>query len=298
LGCNISGSDTTDFINSCDIAKKSDVTIIVSGLDQSQEAEGHDRLFINFPGVQEKMIKYVTSCSKGPVIVVMMNGGPIDLTNIKNDEKINSILWVGYPGQSGGEAIAKVIFGDYSPAGRLPYTIYPSNYITQVSMEDMGMRPNRSNGNPGRTYRFYTGENVYPFGFGLSYTNFTYEFSTKKTIITKEKLESLLLSDPSPFSNNPIIYTTITVINTGKRISDNIITAFIIGPEAGINGNPLKTLFAFKRIHNLKPGEKYSWTFPVNAYYLSYINKEGKNEIVKGIWKIVIENSEQLIQII
>ncbi len=115
-----------------------------------------------------------------------MSGGPLDLSKIKSDNNVDGIIWAGYPGQSGGQAIAQVIFGDVSPAGRLPHTIYPAEYINQISMEgnqlicsyhfslhgislftpslplfihrlDMGMRPNSTTKSPGRTYRFYTG---------------------------------------------------------------------------------------------------------------------------------------------
>lgn len=124
-GCSISGSDTSGFQKTCEIASEADITVIAVGLDQTQEREGHDCDTISFPGVQSQLLS-----------------------------KVSSIVWVGYPGQSGGQALAEVIFGDYNPAGRLPYTIYPANYVNQVSMFDMGMRPNASNGNPGRTYRF------------------------------------------------------------------------------------------------------------------------------------------------
>jgi hypothetical protein len=86
-----------------------------------------------------------------------------------------SLIWTGYPGQAGGLAIANVMFGQYNPAERLPITFYPASYVDAVSMFDMQMRPSPTN--PGRTYKFYTGQAVYGFGTGLFYTTFTYSWS-------------------------------------------------------------------------------------------------------------------------
>ncbi len=81
-------------------------------------------------------------------------------------------IWAGYPGEFGGTAIASVVFGQYNPAARLPITFYPSSYVDGLSMFDMSMRPSTTN--PDRTYKFYTGQPVYEFGYGLSYTTFSY----------------------------------------------------------------------------------------------------------------------------
>jgi beta-D-xylosidase 4 len=101
-----------------------------------------------------------------------MSGSGLDLSFIRDSNQYTSLLWAGYPGQSGGLAIVKTIFGQYNPAGRLPVTFYPASYVDAVSMLDMQMRP--SSTNPGGTYKFYTGQPVYEFGYGLSYTTFNY----------------------------------------------------------------------------------------------------------------------------
>ncbi|RVW22014.1 Beta-xylosidase/alpha-L-arabinofuranosidase 2 [Vitis vinifera] len=87
-----------------------------------------------------------------------MSGGGFDISFAKNDDKIASILWVGYPGEAGGAAIADVIFGFYNPSGRLPMTWYPQSYIDKVPMTNMNMRPDPASGYPGRTYRFTLGK--------------------------------------------------------------------------------------------------------------------------------------------
>ena len=103
-------------------AKKADATAIIVGLDLSVEAEGSDRVDLLLPGYQNQLIKQVASVSKGPVVLVVMSGGPVDISFVKNDPKIKAVLWVGYPGEEGGRAIADVVFGKYNP-GMLPIII-------------------------------------------------------------------------------------------------------------------------------------------------------------------------------
>lgn len=98
------------------IAASADATVLVVGSDQSIEAESRDRVDLNLPGQQPLLITEVAKASKGPVILVIMTGGGMDITFAKNDDKITSILWVGFPGEAGGAAIADVIFGSFNPS--------------------------------------------------------------------------------------------------------------------------------------------------------------------------------------
>ncbi len=139
--------------------------MIVVGLDTTQEAEGLDRYSIALPGVQSQLIAAVAAAAKGPVIVVVMSGGAVDLSQVVANSKVDAILWIGYPGQSGGQALAEIVFGDAVPSGRTIYTFYDSSFVQQSNFYDMGMRP-VAGSNPGRTYRFYTGTPVFPFGWG------------------------------------------------------------------------------------------------------------------------------------
>ncbi|MFQ6628628.1 hypothetical protein Gotur_006609, partial [Gossypium turneri] len=124
--------------------------------------------------VQQNLISRIARVAKNPVILVLLSGGPVDISFAKNDQHIGSILWAGYPGEAGGRALAEIIFGDHNPGGRLPVTWYPQSYVN-VPMTDMRMRPEPSSSYPGRTYRFYQGPKVFEFGYGLSYSNYTYE---------------------------------------------------------------------------------------------------------------------------
>ncbi|RVW24644.1 Beta-xylosidase/alpha-L-arabinofuranosidase 2 [Vitis vinifera] len=173
-GCSNAACGTAQIDEAKKIAAAADATVLIVGIDQSIEAEGRDRVNIQLPGQQPLLITEVAKASKGNVILVVMSGGGFDISFAKNDDKITSILWVGYPGEAGGAAIADVIFGFYNPSGRLPMTWYPQSYVDKVPMTNMNMRPDPASGYPGRTYRFYTGETIYTFGDGLSYTQFNH----------------------------------------------------------------------------------------------------------------------------
>ncbi len=170
-GCDVASSDTSRFAAACKLASQADQVVLVMGLDQSQESEGLDRVIISWPGVQQQFIAQMAKCAQRPVVLVILSGGPIDVSAEAANPLVGAIVWAGYPGQAGGQAIADVLFGAVSPAGRLDHTWYPAAFAQQVSLFDMGMRPNATSGNPGRTYRFYSAEPVFPFGFGLRYVS-------------------------------------------------------------------------------------------------------------------------------
>jgi len=299
-GCDINSSDRSGFTAACSAASTSDATVIVVGIDQSIESEGRDRNAITLPGVQNDLITQVAGCSKGPIVVVLLAGGPIDLSTPKNTAKVNGLLWAGYPGQSGGDAIAQTLYGDNNPAGRLPYTLYPGAYVNQVSMFDMGMRPNASNGNPGRTYRFYTGTPVYAFGTGLSYTNFSVSITNQTPLnIPYESIRNNLGDDvTSSWKSLPLADITMTITNTGTKDGDYVALGYVVPPNAGKNGNPLRYLVGFSREHDIKPGQKVTVTFPVTAHDLSLVNEEGKRDTFRGEWVFEIEDQKHSIYVI
>ncbi|XP_009378701.1 probable beta-D-xylosidase 2 [Pyrus x bretschneideri] len=172
-GCaDVACANSTLFGAAIDASREADATVLVMGLDQSIEAEFRDRAGLLLPGGQQDLISKVAAASKGPTILVLMSGGPVDVSLANNDPRIGGIVWAGYPGQAGGAAIARVLFGITNPGGKLPMTWYQEEYLKNLAMTSMDMRSNPSKGYPGRTYRFYKGPVVYPFGHGLSYTKF------------------------------------------------------------------------------------------------------------------------------
>jgi hypothetical protein len=116
LGCtNVACRDDKQFGPALDAARHADATVLVIGLDQSIEAETVDRTNLLLPGHQQDLVTKVAAASKGPTILVLMSGGPVDITFAKNDPRIAGILWAGYPGQAGGAAIADILFGTANP---------------------------------------------------------------------------------------------------------------------------------------------------------------------------------------
>eukprot|EP00727_Mastigamoeba_balamuthi_P008231 m51a1_g4029 putative probable beta-d-xylosidase 2 (803) ;mRNA; f:642026-644784 len=239
-------------------AQSADASVVVIGIDQGMEAEDRDRSSIALPGNQEKLVSTVAAASR-------------------------------YPGQSGGRAIAEVIFGKYNPGGRLPYTMYPSSYTSMVAFQDMGMRPTPDGRNPGRTYRFFNGNVVYPFGHGLSYTQFKYSVasstamtlakSSVATEISKLPVGSYLTDDSRQLDD-----VRIDVTNIGDFAGSESVLAFISPPNAGKDGRPIKTLVGFERVF-LQPGETTTVVFAVTAGDVSVVNRQGHREAVTGVWQ-------------
>jgi hypothetical protein len=122
-----------------DAARRADATVVVAGLDQKVEAEGLDRSTLLLPGRQAELISAVARASKGPVVLVLMSGGPVDIAFALNDPKVAAILWVGYPGQAGGQAIADVIFGHYNPSASA-YTITNSSKFATIKCSNLRFR--------------------------------------------------------------------------------------------------------------------------------------------------------------
>eukprot|EP00698_Gefionella_okellyi_P019880 TRINITY_DN6160_c0_g1_i1.p2 TRINITY_DN6160_c0_g1~~TRINITY_DN6160_c0_g1_i1.p2 ORF type:complete len:303 (-),score=76.42 TRINITY_DN6160_c0_g1_i1:34-942(-) len=294
--------DTSGFADAQAAAAAADATIIVVGLDQSQESEGHDRYSIDLPGLQTLFISAVAEASRGPVIVVVMAGGSVDLTVPATSDLVSAILWVGYPGQSGGQAVADIVFGDVNPSGRLPYTMYDSEYVDEVSMFDMNMRPGKAS--PGRTYRFYTGKPVYEFGFGLSYTTFAFKPSVSHSAVLLATVQKYLdtaamaghFLAPQSHSADYTVVTTVnvTVTNTGKVGGAVSVPVFMVPPQ--VTGAPIKYLFGFDKTW-LGPGQSQEFSFPVQAHDFTVTNVKGGREALAGNWFIEIADADTRVPI-
>ncbi|KAL6907814.1 hypothetical protein ACP4OV_001984 [Aristida adscensionis] len=251
-----------------DAASRADATIVVAGLDQKVEAEGLDRQNLLLPGRQAELISAVARASKGPVILVLMSGGPIDIAFAQNDRRIAGILWAGYPGQAGGQAIADVIFGQHNPGGKLPVTWYPQDYLQKVPMTNMAMRADPARGYPGRTYRFYTGPTVHPFGHGLSYTRFTHALAHAPAQLTVQlsghhaaaAAAASLLNATRPGPGRRAVRVEharcdgltvpvhVDVKNVGDRDGAHTVLVYHAAPQAAA-GAPAMQLVAFEKVH-------------------------------------------------
>ncbi|EGZ24680.1 family 3 glycoside hydrolase [Phytophthora sojae] len=164
-GCGISGNSTAGFEKAVAAAKEADAVVLFLGIDKSIEGEVGDRNNIDLPNIQMQLLQRVHAVGR-PTVVVLINGGVIGAEEII--ERTDALVEAFYPGFFGARAMADVLFGDTNPSGKLPVTMYRSDYVDQVEMKSMDMTAH-----PGRTYRYFKGEPVFPFGWGLSYTTFS-----------------------------------------------------------------------------------------------------------------------------
>jgi beta-glucosidase len=250
------------------IAKQSDAVIMCMGLTARLEGEemdikidgfnGGDRTSLDLPKVQEDLIKEIYAVGK-PVVLVLLNGSALSINwETKN---IPAIIEAWYPGQAAGEAIADVLFGDYNPAGRLPVTFYKS--VSDLpSFEDYDMN--------GRTYRYFKGEVLYPFGYGLSYTTFSYDN---------------LKANPGANTGDSV-KVSVAVTNTGKVDGDEVVQLYL-SDRNGPVAVPIRSLEAFRRIH-LHAGQTKTVEFVIAPNAFSIIDNSNKRVILPGKFGIAI----------
>ncbi len=263
-----SSPDVDYFKKAVDIAAKSDVIIMCGGLSPEIEGEemkvklekfvGGDRLDIALPDVQEELLEALYATGK-PIVLVLLNGSALAV-NWAN-EHVPAILEAWYPGQATGTAVADVLFGNYNPAGRLPVTFYKS--VDQLP-------PFRDYSMKGRTYRYFEGNVLYPFGYGLSYTKFKYSnLVMAETIKAGEKLT-----------------VKVDVENTGSIAGDEVVQLYVKDMEASVPV-PVCSLQGFKRIH-LKPGEKQSVEFELKPEQYSILDNNMKRVVEPGVFEISV----------
>ncbi len=240
------------------LAKQSDVVLLFLGLSPDIEGEEMpvvmegfdkgDRSDIVLPRSQKELMKAILKTGK-PVVLVLMNGSALAVNYA--DENVPAILEAWYPGEFGGQAIADVLFGDYNPAGRLPLTFYQS-VQDLPEFTDYGME--------NRTYKYFKGEPLYPFGYGLSYTNFSYS-----NLKVNEESQGWTVS--------------VEVSNTGSLAGDEVVQIYAEQPS--MSQAPQKELVAFDRI-NLAPGASKTVTFKVQKEQVQVYDEMGGILAPKG----------------
>ncbi len=244
-------------------ARQADVVVMVLGIAPSVEGEemdvklegfrGGDRTDIALPKPQEELLKEVHALGK-PVVVVLLNGSALAV-NWANDN-VSAIVDAWYPGEEGGTALADVLFGDYNPGGRLPVTFYKS--VDQLPpFTDYSMQ--------GRTYRYFKGDPLYPFGFGLSYTKFTYD--------------NLKLSANRIKAGSGLTLTA-EVRNAGGQAGDEVVQLYVTDVAASVPV-PIRSLAGVKRVF-LKPGETQKVSFALTREQMSIIDDQGRRVIEPG----------------
>ena len=249
-------------------ARNADVVIAVVGITSRLEGEempveqpgflGGDRTSLDMPKPEEDLVQAVAATGR-PLVVVLMNGSAL----AANWEKAhaNAILEAWYSGEEGGAAIAETLSGKNNPAGRLPVTFYKD--VHQLPhFEDYAMQ--------GRTYRYFEGEPLWPFGYGLSYTTFSYSNLTVPT---------------APINAGHALDASVTVTNTGKLAGDEVVELYLKFPD--IPGAPIRALRGFQRVH-LEPGANQTVAFHLNPRDLSMVTETGDILVPEGKYMVSI----------
>jgi beta-glucosidase len=251
-------------------ARQADAVIAFVGLTRDVEGEemggrtlpegfvGGDRTSIDMPKDEEALLEAVKATGK-PLVVVLMNGSALGV-NWAN-ENANAILEAWYPGEEGGTAIAETLAGVNNPAGRLPVTFYKS-LSDLPPFDDYSMK--------GRTYRYFEGQPLYPFGYGLSYSKFSYSNAKLSTSALKAGGD---------------LHVDVDVRNTGSLAGDEVVQAYLMFPKAP--GAPLRALRAFQRV-SIRPGQTQHVRFTLNARDLSMVNEEGTRLVAAGAYKLFV----------
>lgn len=281
-GADIDSTNTTEFTAAIAAAKKADVIIYIGGIDNSIEAEAKDRKTIAWPSSQISLVNQLANLSI-PLIISQM-GTMIDSSSLLTNRGVNGIIWAGYPGQDGGTAIFNILTGKTAPAGRLPITQYPSDYVNEVSMNNMNLHPGANN--PGRTYKWFNGTSIFDFGFGLHYTT----FNAKITPPSSNTFEiSHLTSNTSTHKDlTPFLTLPISISNTGTTTSDYVALLFLTG-SFGPTPYPKKSLVAYTRLHDIKGGASSTAQLKLNLASLARGNEKGDLVLYPGDYKVVVD---------
>ena len=251
-------------------ARQADAVIMVLGLSPRLEGEemrvqiegfqGGDRLNLDMPRAQEDLLKAVAALNK-PLVLVLMNGSALGVNWAR--DHVPAIVEAWYPGQAGGTAIADVLFGDYNPAGRLPVTFYKS--VDQLPpFTDYSMK--------GRTYRFFGGEPLFPFGYGLSYTSFAYR----------------KLNVPKQIHSGDDVRVSVEVENTGAIAGEEVVQLYL---SRAAGQGPIRSLEGFRRVA-LRPKERRTVEFTLSPRQLARVNDKGARIVEPGSVEISVGGSQ------
>lgn len=264
-------------------AAAADYIVYFGGFDTSLAAETRDRTNLDWAPAQAELIRKLGELEK-PLVIVQL-GDHLDDTEFLEADWVNGIFWASWPGQDGGTAIINLLTGRIAPAGRLPITMYPSNYTELVPMTDMNLRPTEDL--PGRTYRWYPSP-VLPFGYGLHYTDFEASFPSplfNKTL----NIQSLLQCCTATYQDLcPLPKLPITVSNVGDRTSDYVSLVFVAS-ENGPSPHPIKTLAAYKRLHDVEAGETRRVGLDWTTANLARVEENGDTVLYPGTYTLLID---------
>jgi beta-glucosidase len=248
------------------LAKDADVAVVVAGIE---EGEFRDRALLGLPGKQDALIRAVASLGK-PTVVVLIGGSAITMPWL---DRVAAVIDAWYPGEAGGDAVADVLLGDASPAGRLPIT-FP------VSEGQLPLYYDHKPTGRGDDYVDLTGQPLFPFGFGLSYTTFEY---------------SGLAIEPAEIPADGTATVRCTITNSGRRAGDEVVQLYIRDLVASV-AQPVIALKQFRRTH-LEPGEHREVTFKIGHDDLHLLDRDLHWTVEPGAFRILIGASSKDIRL-
>jgi beta-glucosidase len=271
-GCKINDNSTKGFNDAAKVAKKADVIVLCLGEGRDMSGEAWSRSSLDLPGAQEALAKELLKTGK-PIVVVLMNGRPLSINWL--NENVSAILEAWFPGVTAGDAIAKVLFGDYNPSGKLPAT-FPRT-VGQVPI----YYNHKNTGRPGKLDDHYTSKYLdlpltplYPFGYGLSYTTF--------------KFDNIKLSS-NKLTNEDSLIVSIAVKNTGDYDGEEVVQLYVQDLVGSVT-RPVKELKGFKKIM-LKRGEEKTVTFTIHENDLRFTAADMKFKSEPGMFKVFAGNN-------
>jgi beta-glucosidase len=277
-GCKLTGlkrqglNQSGLFSEALSMAERADVTVLCLGLSAEIEGEqgdvsnseaAGDKTSLDLPGLQQALLEEIVALGK-PTVLVLLAGSALSINWA--DEHVRAIVQAWYPGQATGQALADILFGDYSPAGRLPIT-FPRSLADVPDFADYRMK--------GRTYRYAEKEPLYPFGYGLSYTRFEYEnIATNKAKV----------------ANGDEVVITANVKNVGECAGDEVVQLYLKALDAPFTV-PVHELRGFKRFP-LEPGQSERVSFTLTTRDLSLIDEAGKRVFQPGRYRVFVGGSQ------
>jgi beta-glucosidase len=249
------------------LAHQSDAAVVVAGLE---EGEFRDRAMLALPGRQEELILRIAATGK-PVVVVLVGGSAVTMSRWL--DRVGAVVDAWYPGEEGGNAVADVIFGDYNPAGRLPIT-FP------MAEGQLPLYYNHKPTGRGDDYVDLTGQPLFPFGFGLSFTTFEY---------------AGLRMEPAQIGSSESATVRCTVTNTGSVAGDEVVQLYIRDVLATL-ARPVMELRGFQRVH-LQPNESREVTFHVGSEHLRMLDRDLNWIVEPGVFRLMIGASSKDIRL-
>jgi beta-glucosidase len=266
----IESADPAAIARAVELARKSDIVILCLGTNLQIEAEARDRRDLNLPGAQQQLLEAVYAANPKTVLM-LMNAGPLAVSWAQ--DRLPAILEGWYPGEEGGTAIAKALFGDINPGGHLPYTVY-------ASLD--GVPPQKEyDVSKGYTYQYFKGVPLYGFGHGLSYTRFQYNHLT--------------LSG-STVSASGQVRVSFDIANVGDRAGSDVVQLYT-HQRHSVTYQPIQTLRAFQRV-SLAPGETRHVSVTLPASQLAYYSMARKGFMVEpGAFDLMIGSASDDIRL-